>query len=911
MAHTGRRQASTRSSKTQGKLHAAIRQDTDLRAREPEPEGLSNPLLIKLLRRLFVPAAIGMLSAVLNGALWVRLSESVKPRAWDGTGHFALAQLYDQSIFPSTFGWSNAYFGGMPFPNFYPPLFYWCVAFLHHTHLFSFTTAFNFVLALPVLLLPVVIWMLARAVSANDRAIATCAALVSIPLLTDIRFEQYGLSYPSTFLIGLYTQPLGFVLLILWYIVYVSSPGRFWGVALASLLLALTVLANFFNAVTCAFFIAATILSDIGQVFRWFPGESSEARRNLAAHIISPLVAFCLTLFWLAPVLSAYEYLVTRPQVLPVAQIFSAPSLIWYLLSIIGIVRWARRPSTAMRPFLLGCLGLSCAVLFASLFSPRWFPFQAPRFVATLNFLFAVPVGYAIAGLFRNPDEWLGKAGLWTRLKIWLLKKTRVAEKRKRVFRAWLRDWLLGKASVAPSFARFVSPFRLKVASALLLLILSFLLLDRPSYDLAFYTANSQQQLQDILGFAEEHREGRYSVEVPVASSNEAAFDGRALNSYLGAQGNETLSVVFREASPNSIFFNAAVNALSAYPDTFGISSVLAEDLDFRDQPLAKHLERARLLGTKYLVIFTSWMKQHLAEEKGVKPVFKSGDWTVFELTEERLARVRALQFKPALVLSNFSLKQRRQNEYDFVRLAEEQFTDGWFDVLLARSPEPKVDQIQDLDQFGALILDTYKCENENAAFEQLQSFAQDHLLVLLSSDASLFRRIRSSIADFPFARIVQRPLEEPGEWLDALTPTRHYEASAIRTTWRAIRDALDSHKQATGAWGLAVDGEIGQNAIQVNVKSSPNADRFPMLIDTTYFPAWRRDDGQRVYAATPFYMVTFVSGPARIVYGRRLIDLVALFVSGTAFLALCGFVGFHYRKRLIQFAKAKLVGRG
>jgi hypothetical protein len=52
----------------------------------------------------------------------------------------------------------------------------------------------------------------------------------------------------------------------------------------------------------------------------------------------------------------------------------------------------------------------------------------------------------------------------------------------------------------------------------------------------------------------------------------------------------------------------------------------LAEDLDFRDQPLVKHLERARLLGAKYLVIFTPWMKTHLAEEKDIKVAFNCGD---------------------------------------------------------------------------------------------------------------------------------------------------------------------------------------------------------------------------------------------------------------------------------------------
>lgn len=596
-------------------------------------DGLAIPDSKSLIPIRFLSLAVTLLAAVMNINLWTKLLQGVRPRAWDGTGHFALAQIYDQTIFPNTFGWTNAYFAGMPFPNFYPPLFYWCIAFLHHTPFFSFPAAFNLLLGLPTLLLPIVIWRLAKSVSDNDRVVVIFAALASIPLLTDIRFEQFGLSYPSTFLIGLYTQPLGFVLLVLWYIVYINSPRNVWRVALASLLLALTVLANFFNAVTCAFFIAAVILNDLKAGSRRFSKEPSpQARRDLAAHLISPLIALLLTLFWLIPILSDYAYLVTRPQTMTLKEILSTPNIIWYLLSIIGILRWRRHRSIAMRPFLWACLGLACAVFFSTIISPRWFPFQAPRFIGTLNFLLAVPVGHAMAALFAVPKILFGTAGLWPQIKIWLLRITRSGDKNKRGGKARLRAWLLRKSTVRLPLAQFLSSFYVKAASTMVLIIASFFLLERPAYDIAFYTPSSQQSLQDILHFAEEHREGRYLVEIPVASSDEAAFEGRALNSYLGAQGNETVSVVFREASPNSIFFNAVANTLSAYPDNFGISSVLAEDLDFQNQPLAKHLERACLIGTRYLVIFTPWMKMHLAEENGIKRRFESGDWTIFEL---------------------------------------------------------------------------------------------------------------------------------------------------------------------------------------------------------------------------------------------------------------------------------------
>src|SRR5271169_1430250 len=54
------------------------------------------------------------------------------PRSWDGSGHVAASYIYDSTVFPDTFGWTRGWLGGMPLPNFYPPLFYWIVAILHH-----------------------------------------------------------------------------------------------------------------------------------------------------------------------------------------------------------------------------------------------------------------------------------------------------------------------------------------------------------------------------------------------------------------------------------------------------------------------------------------------------------------------------------------------------------------------------------------------------------------------------------------------------------------------------------------------------------------------------------------------------------------------------------------------------------
>jgi hypothetical protein len=381
------------------------------------------------------------------------------------------------------------------------------------------------------------------------------------------------------------------------------------------------------------------------------------------------------------------------------------------------------------------------------------------------------------------------------------------------------------------------------------------------------YINAGHEQMDAVLNFAREHTAGRYLVEVPFPPSANIAYETRTLNSYLSTQGNETLGGVFHEASPGSIFFTPLINAFSAGTDNFGISSVLADDLDFASQPLARHLARAQFVGVHYLIITSPWMKERLATEPAVGARYDFGPWAVFELRAPPESRARALNYRPALVVSRLSLKERRRGEYDFVRLAEEQFADGWFDVLLVHSPVTDVDRLQGLEDFGSLVLDTYDCRNEELAYTRLRAFAQQRRLVLLSSESPLFQRIRNSLSEFPQAVIVTRHPEQSNEPIRSLEPEFHYDESAVRNEWRAIRAALDTGKVKVPT--EIINDSYADNRISIMPASPRPNIRLPVLLSTTYHPNWQRTDADPVYAATPFFMLTFLDHPTVLVYER------------------------------------------
>ncbi|HEU4835100.1 MAG TPA: hypothetical protein VFS90_11815 [Pyrinomonadaceae bacterium] len=781
------------------------------------------------LKTVYWLGVISLLPVALKSFIWLEVIRGVASNAIDGSGHYAAAHIYDREIFPDTFGWTNAYFAGMPLPNFYPPLFFWIVSFLHHTHLFAFASAFKLLVALPLLMMPLVFWFVGYRLSGKNQWIAFGAAIASATLYSvgEIFQPNTGLDISSTLLDGFYTQPMGFVLLLCWMLFYLNprQNGRRFGVS--ALLLALTVLTNFFNAITAIVFIASVLLCD---VVTWARSSDVSARaqlrKNFFLHLLSPWLALALSAFWLVPMLSSYEYLVTRPLIRPLGELITPLLWLWYFLAVTGALIWWRRQSGVLGPYLLACLILFSAAIFAGGFAPVWFPFQVFRFFSTINFLLSVPVGIALA---------------------------------------YVTELYLQKRKPAPvgpksSLVKQIIPV---VYVVIVVVGVAFLMSSRKlTKASAFYSGETFPRISSVLEFARNRRDGLYLVEVVRPGTNGRGLvrsDSLALNAYLGAQGNETVSIVYREASPNSSFFNAELNAFSAYRENFGISSALLADLDFINQPFAQHIKRLQFMGVRYLVIGTTETKSYLSSEAEIVARHDIGDWTIFEI-RPIAATTRTLQYRPALVVSDFTVKLRRRNQYDFIRLAEEQFNDAWFDVLLVRSPERKIDLLPQLEQFGALIIDTYDYQDELKAVDRLKTFSQNHTLILLSSEAPLFTRLRSEI---PRAVVIERPREDPGDWITAIEPSEHYDGTSIRNTWNAIRSALDREKVAS--------------------LERPT----PVLIAQTFHPKWVRADNQPLYAATPFFTFGFFDQSPNIKYQRTRYDRWGLWCSAAALVFL------------------------
>jgi len=247
-------------------------------------------------------------------------------------------------------------------------------------------------------------------------------------------------------------------------------------------------------------------------------------------------------------------------------------------------------------------------------------------------------------------------------------------------------------------------------------------------------------------------------------------------------------------------------------------------------------------------------------------------------------------------VVSNFTVKLRRQNTLDFMRLAEEQFSDAWFDVLLVRSEESKLDGLVNLKNFGALIIDKYEYQNEDQAYDLVKNFAQTNPVILISSSDHLFLRIQSSLASFPEATVIERPVEAPGSWIVNLDPSHHYKGSAIQKLWQSIKAVLE--KQKIPVASANIEAVIDRTKLLLRSDQKNTDAGIPVLLSQTYHPKWRRSDGQPTYAATPFYTLTFIDKQTELAFKRDGYDRLAVWLSLVTFLVMLGVVAISVVQR-------------
>ena len=738
---------------------------------------------------------------------------------FDGTSHAVVGEYYSRAIFPSTWGWMPHWFGGMPFPQFYPPLFYLLTAALAHSLPVSYSTVLKaFVTALLLALPPLSAWTAGRLFH-ERHARVTAGAFAVFFLTYGGPGSEFGISVSATLRSGLFTQLLGYVCLLAWLGFFLPAQRSASDRYASCLLLFLTLLANVHVvpvvAVVCLVSLVWRIQEHLSR------REAGAWKVPLADHAMLVLVPLAGAAFWYLPLAAYYDYLAT--MALPSLELQGALRIAATPVAL-TVVAWlsARgRKNSEMQILATICLLTAGVSIVPSARLLGSMPIQPFRFFAVFLFLAGLPASYAVVQIVSWLATPAGRAAAWVVLMT-----------------------PLGCALQLPR-GPTANDFGFVAAADLV-----------PAADL--------RQIPPRAGIA--------TVEVYTPSGRPSHF---VLNALLAKEGFDTTYSVFRESAISSVFMTPLRNGLSELGEAWGVDTFLAFDPAFLGQRLDRHLDRARFVGVDRFWVASDGMKRALAGSSRVRLQGRYGQWSLFEFREPAV-RGEALAYEPTVFFGPASFKKRAVGAYELTRFQEELLFRGAFDTIIVRANDPSLDTSADLVRFKSAIISDYEYDDIALAFERLERFSRDHLLICVERDDPLFRRLRSLAKPHRIV-VVGKSKQEAATLL------------ASRNEIQAALQRLADERIPISQSGARPRASVAFEPRRIHVSLQGGGSRSrPVLIKASYFPSWRRSHGDEpVYMASPSFMLTFADADFDLIFSTPAPVLVGRMVSGIAFLVV------------------------
>lgn len=160
-----------------------------------------------------IVAALLALFVALGGHIIRQVVAYPLPGGWDGTAHYAVTELYVRHHFPAPGGWMPEYFGGMAFPDYYPPLLYWLAGGLATLGVPT-AAAIDLVFVASTVAVIVLSYAIALRL-ARSRVAAALATVIVIQLLVDGGEQaRFGIAIRGTFSVGLASHVVGYAMLL-------------------------------------------------------------------------------------------------------------------------------------------------------------------------------------------------------------------------------------------------------------------------------------------------------------------------------------------------------------------------------------------------------------------------------------------------------------------------------------------------------------------------------------------------------------------------------------------------------------------------------------------------------------------------------------------------------------------------
>jgi hypothetical protein len=755
---------------------------------------LSSPVYIFLFFSLFFASIIYFLdSSTIH--IFTQLPFLAGP---DGVGHWSIGEYYNTHIFPKTWGWVPVWAGGTPFPQFYPPFFYFFTALVAHVIPWvSYLFIVKVVILLSIFGVPAVcMWTAHRFFSTQDVVPQNCPHVILNPLqiylpaiLTGALSilvvctvggqSSLGFTMQSAINKGFVPQFFALIpiLLCLGFTadIHKKKSARYG----AGIFFCISLLTNVHTA-----FLLVILISCIALVQVFFSTSKKAAYTLCTRYLLVFGTAGVGASFWFVPLLSTYSYFSSVPLTFSWDRIDTSLMVIFLISFPCGIFLSVRRKNYLVLGTLLG---ISLIVILALCKVDQYFPslpLHIYRWLAITPYISMLSIGY----LFESINfSTIGK---------------------KIVF------FFLISISVTGVYYKEITAHT----------------------ESGIFYAFEHTHTRELVALLSKNP-GLTIVGTEKNSSNGSNF---VIDSLLGLEGVPTVSHVLRESAPNGLFLTPVRNTFSSVYEMAGVRTYIGKNENFMKQPIDKKVARAQALGVRYLVVSDEKIQKELSTDTAVTKLGSFGPRDVYEIKNTE-PRITPLPYAPALVFTPLNFKVRPAEAYNFTVFNEQLFIQNKYpEVLLARNDNDEIDSIpeDELSQFSSLIFTEYPHKNLLLAFEKIKKFSETKTIHAVESSDQLYTLLQNeSIHN----KNIHTYKISSGK-RDSIALTNQ----TLATIFKTIADEQAQKDKDEVARDILLQ------------KNGGTDQKKPYYIRQTYYPWWNRASGEKLYAISPFYTLTF-----------------------------------------------------
>jgi hypothetical protein len=664
-------------------------------------------------RRWLLPALLYLWWGVLGGRFIAAFWGAAGVAGADGSAHVAVIELYNRHVYPDTLGWIPEFFGGMPFPVYYPPLFYWLAATLMRLGGVGAVAAAKVLSVGSFAALPGVLFFLARRVGLSRVEAFAAAAAAGVVACGVNPASMGGIGLTGLFEVGLYTHVLGFDFFCLWGGALPHARRSRAATLLAILSLTATILSNVHMLPLAAAYGVSWLAVDGWRSWRLSGGRRRIVIRRTLGTAGLGTASIALAGFWLVPLLAWYSYSIAQP--VPgeeLARTLHLFNFVWVVCAFVMLLECRRRPA----------LSALCAALLAGAagsFTPlgqslEFIPFQSWRIASSSLTLCVLPVSFALGQAMR---------------------------------------YALGRG-----------PRRRAVAFAAC--VLAFALFhQRPVPTFSVTSPEEQASIDRVVDAVRGLPPGRVLTEV-VGSRvlQDASVEQvrklvayRALAHALARDGRPVLWAVFREHAATAPLATATADLFSTSKEDFGIGGAGIKLADSGLVGVEDSVKIARRLGVSYYLIRSPEQVARLRTAAALRHVWEIEGWHLFADGGDVTGRMEAVPGVPVLVWTPAIFKNRRPDDFDLFNLTERLMFQGHPEVCVLWANSPSVNPWDLTSALPSVItvIDPSASPQTEAWLNGLTAHAGKLSVILVDDHSRLAEQVRERRQSFAAFREV------------------------------------------------------------------------------------------------------------------------------------------------------------